>query len=76
MNGEMREITFGTVDPVEFAARRLTIGMTTQDAMQARPAMLDLVEALGGDRNSPFMSQMDTAALYLVALYIAYKERG
>ena len=72
----MRPVVFGKIDPVEFAARMLKIGMDTQDAMQARPAMLDLVEAMGGDRNSPFMSQMDTAGLYLIALYIAYKERA
>ncbi|MEY4952510.1 MAG: hypothetical protein RL299_934 [Pseudomonadota bacterium] len=75
MNGEHQPIAFGTVAPVEFSARMLSRGMTAKDAMQARPAMLDLAEALGGDRNSPFMSQMDTAALYLLALYIAHKEK-
>lgn len=74
MNGT--PLTFGTVDPVEFAARMLKIGMDTQDAMQARPAMLDLVEALGGDRDSPFMAQLDTAGLYLIALYIAFDRKG
>lgn len=74
MNGT--PLNFGAVDPVEYAARMLAHGMTRQDANMARPAMLDLVEAMGGDRDSPFMAQLDTAGLYLIALYIAFDRRG